>query len=184
MYSIFLAVLVAQATVPPRDDWETLADKMERAIVRLPPSAFPDLPVPIQKSLNARGCTIPQAGGGSRPHNVVKGNFQITNRTDWAVLCSVKGISRILIYQGGSAAAVYEMPNSAQPDRGWLQVGPGYSRAIGTADADTINHYKDEFDGPEPPSIDHDGLEEAYVEKGSTIYYWHDGSWMQLQGSD
>lgn len=190
MNVILLVVLIAQATVSSNGDWkrkfDAEFDAMEKAIVHLQPSAFPHLPAAIQKDLVSRRCTIPQtqAGSVSKPHNVIKGRFQIAGRTDWAVLCSVDGISWILIYKGSTAHDVYEMPNSKGPDRNWLQGGLGYSREIHTVDADVINSYKEEFEGPEPPLIDHDGLADVFVEKGSTIYYWHEGSWLEISGGD
>jgi hypothetical protein len=40
------------------------------------------------------------------------------------------------------------------------------------------------FDGPEPPAGEHSGINDAFVEKASTIHYCHDGQWHRLAGMD
>jgi hypothetical protein len=180
---LLLAVVLAQAA-GAEFDWKAWEQQTEREMVRLAPTAFPSLPVSIQKHLSLRGCTVPQVGGEKRPHNVISGAFQVAGRKDWAILCSINKESRIFIYQGGSVANVYELPNSLQPDNVRFQTGVGYSRMIAPADAEAITYYKEEFDGPEPPPIDHDGIEDAFVEKASAILYWHNGRWHRLAGQD
>jgi hypothetical protein len=187
---LLLALVLAQADVSSdasswtRAQWEAWIEKTDSEMIRLAPTHFHELPALIQRDLVTRGCTIPQVDDMTPPHNVISGYFHVPSRKDWAVLCSVGRTSRILIYQGGDVRASYEMPNSARPDRDWFQTGLGFSRAISVANAKTIVHYQKEFGGPEPPSLDHDGLEERFVEKASMIYYWHDGSWLELQGAD
>ncbi len=119
-----------------------------------------------------------------QPHNVVSGSFHTADTKDWAVLCSIDRSSRILIYRGGVVRGLSEKPHSLSPDRNWIQGGIGFSRAIGAADAKAMAYYHKEFGGPTPPPIDHEGLEESYVGKASTIHYWYDGTWLELVGAD
>ena len=79
------------------------------------------------------------------------------------------------------------------PDSAYLQVvtderqsNPvvGYSRAIEPADAKHILGHHRAFGGPRPPPIDHDGIEDNFVDKGSSILYWHRGRWLTLTGMD
>src|SRR4030095_5737982 len=60
-------VLTAQTAA----EWEAAAHQ----IVRLAPSAFPELPVAVREELERRGCRIPQLGSAFRtpPANVVSG---------------------------------------------------------------------------------------------------------------
>lgn len=58
------------------------------------------------------------------------------------------------------------------------------SRVIGVASRQTIRRFANEFDGPRPPSVEHDGIEDAFIEKGSTILFCHNGAWVNLQGMD
>jgi hypothetical protein len=166
-----------------RNRWQ-IADA---SIVRLPPTAFPRLPRNIVRELQARGCTIPQTFGDQKPHNVVSGEFFRKARTDWAILCSRNRTSSILIFRGGSAQKISEIAKA--PDGTFLQTIDdkeriGFSRAISAVGRDYIlSHYRD-YGGPKPPPIDHQGINDAFVEKASVVHYYHRGSWLKLQGAD
>jgi len=74
----------------------------DTATVRLSPRSFHQLPHKIIRNLQERGCTIPQEFGNSDPHNVISGEFRTKGQRDWAVLCSRKRSSSILVFWGGS----------------------------------------------------------------------------------
>lgn len=163
-------------------DWRAA----DAATVRLPPSAFPQLPRAVARSLARRGCTVPQAFHRPSPHNVIRGQFARRGQTDWAVLCSRGRVSSILIFWGGSAKSVSQIAKAA--DKSFLQgIGGdkiGFSRAIGIADRKYIlSHYRD-YGGPKPPAITHHGINDAFVEKASSVLYFHRGRWLELQGAD
>lgn len=106
---------------------------------------------------------------------------------DIAVLCSQERASSILVYRGGSTAAVAEL--ARRPDADFLQVVTsggviGYSRALGVADPTEIQAHYTRYGGPKPPPLDHDGIHDIFVEKASVFWYWFDGHWLQLQGAD
>ena len=61
-------------------------------IRHLPINSFPQLPVAVQNELYRRGCLIPQTYAAHRPENVVHGSFERPGSSDWAVLCSERGI--------------------------------------------------------------------------------------------
>ena len=46
-----------------------------------------------------------------------------------------------------------------------------------------VEHRKD-YGDPAPPPIDHDGIEDRFLEKGSTVHYFDGGQWLSLTGSD
>ena|SRR5256885_1822750 len=80
-----------------------LIQSAETQITRLSPTAFPELPANLVQELQRRGCTIPQeAYSETQPNNVIKGEFARPGQTDWAVLCSVKGVSTILVFWNAS----------------------------------------------------------------------------------
>ncbi len=165
-------------------DW----DGADLATVRLPPSAFPQLPDAVARSLSDRGCTIPQLWYDKMPHNAISGEFQRPGQTDWAVLCSVERRSSILVFWNGSVAKVEEIPGTASTDRSWLQgVGRGkigFSRAIAAVDGSYILERHAIYGGPTPPPIDHAGINHAFAEKASSVLYWYHGNWLRLQGAD
>ena len=166
----------------PLDKWQYA----EMAIKRLSPVAFPQLPKAIIKSLQKRGCRIPQADDFPEPHNVIRGQFANPKQNDWAVLCSRKHKSSILIFWNASTTSVSELATS--PDLGWMQgTGEnriGYSRAIAPANKkDILDHFKS-YGGAKPPPINHFGINDAFVGKASSIHYLYRGKWLQLQGAD
>src|SRR5260370_29692520 len=91
------------------DDLKRKFDQADQRIVRLPPSAFPQLPGNIVHELQRRGCTIPQEAYTKKPHNVIRGNFSHVGQTDWAVLCSVNRVSSVPVFFNGSEKNVQEI---------------------------------------------------------------------------
>lgn len=174
--------------------------KASEQIVRLAPSSFPELPKPILKDLNKRGCLIPQPviTGTTLPpdyegSNVISGEFQKPGQTDWAVLCSVEGRSAILVFLNGSVDSVEQLEGFS-PDKRRLQ-GMGrdrktskplieYSRGISSVGESFILDAFEGFGGPEPPPIDHEGIDDAFLGKASHVLYWYKGEWLTLQGAD
>ena len=177
---------VPLAAPTPDREWQ-VADV---ATLRLPPNAFPDLPAGIVRELERRGCSVPQLDamfvGVTRPHNVVRGSFGRGPEPDWAVLCSRDRVSAILVFWDGRAE--YPAEIEQRPDAGSLQhmgeQGIVYSRYLGVASRNDIHAFHDAYGGPEPPPIENQGINDGYAEKGSSVLYWHDGTWLQLTGAD
>jgi hypothetical protein len=166
-------------------EWQVAAQR----IVRLAPAAFPELPAPLRRELERRGCRIPQLGPafGSNRSNVVSGRFARPGQRDWAVLCSRADTSRVLLFWGGHPNRVKAWKGTA--DANWLQsMGPDgiqYSQYLAVADSASIVTNAREYGGPLPPGpITHDGLEVGIAEKASAISYWMGGRWYGLQGAD
>jgi len=158
-----------------------------RTIRRLPPDSFPQLPPAIRWALKARGCSVPQSFTSERPHNVVAGSFAHAGQQDWAVLCSRQDSSSVLIFWGGAdAGAPAEFTRA--PDAAFLQgIGEGrigYSRLLAAASPAQIREYAASFDGVLPKVLDHDGVEDAFAEKGSDVSYLDAGRWLALTGAD
>ena len=179
---VFATLCPAQGGIA--QDKREIADS---ATVRLPPTAFPQLPESIVRHLQRRGCTVPQTYLSAEPHNVISGEFARRGQTDRAVLCSRNGESSILVFWRGSTKSVSEVARS--PDRHFLQTitgggKVGFSRIIETVGSDYIlKHYK-AYGGRKPPPTYHQGINDAYAEKASTVLYYYRGSWLELQGAD
>ena len=101
------------------DDLKRRFDEAERTIMRLPPSAVRQLPRNVVRELQHRGCTIPQTSSTRNQHNVIRGEFAKPGQTDWAILCSVKGVSSILVFWNGSEKNPAEI--ASVEDRIFLQ---------------------------------------------------------------
>ena len=172
--------------LPALDEWE----RADEETVRLPPEAFDDLPAAVQEELAARGCTIPQASHmGLEKSNVVRGNFTQSGQTDIAVLCSRERVSSILVFRGGSELDVAELASA--PDSDYLQgAGDGeiaFSRALGVASPEYIRMCYEALKAhgvPEPPPLDHEGIDNIFVGKASSIWYWYEETWLVLAGAD
>jgi hypothetical protein len=180
-------VLAALVTVPQvlgqtAEQWATAA----QAIRRLAPAAFPHLPATVRQALEQRGCTVPQSFVDRSPHNVVRGHFARPRQTDWAVLCSRRDTSVVLVFWAGRATDPAAL--NPQPDATFLQgIGGGaigFSRVLGVATASHIRRYAEAHGSLLPTRMDHDGLEDAFAEKASTIVYWDAGQWLSLPGAD
>ena len=164
-------------------DWQAA----NAATIRLKPSAFPELPATVRRYLERRGCEVPQAVSDKAPHNVVRGRFTSSTQTDIAVLCSRARLSAVLLFRGGTTSSVAEL--AQRSDEAFLQVidargGVGYSRALGVATPSYIQQHYAFYGGPKPPPLDHDGINDIFVEKASIVWYWYRGRWLQLQGAD
>jgi hypothetical protein len=172
------------AQTPP--DLRRAFEAAEKQIVRLSPSAFPDLPKKIRADLIGRGCLIPQVPHAEQPHNVIKGEFAKPGQTDWAILCSVGGVSSILVYWNGSTAnppRIAEMKDfDSLQDSG--ADGITYGRAIDPVDRAYILQHYQWYGGTKPPPLDHKGIDDEFVEKGSVVFYFYQGKWLQLTGAD
>ena len=183
--TVFVSLLlIGSAYAESLNEW----DEADQQTVRLPPNVFRDLPKSVREDLEERGCTIPQIWSDDEPHNVIKGHFRDSNQIDWAVLCSVERRSLILVYWAGSAKSVSEVSNAGPADdKHWLQ-GSGdkivFSRSILSVDAKYITDHARWYGGELPPHLDHEGIDEGFMGKASTVHYWHEGGWLELQGAD
>lgn len=151
----------------------------------LKPSDFPALPSEVRADAWWRGCRIPQPGWVETPHNVISGSFRKAGQTDWALLCSDGYETDLLVYWGGSAREVAEIPFGPDEQRmGNASDGSGgYEWMIGTMSPESIEHNRRLADGATFPPILHDGIDEG-CEKGSVVHYFHEHSWHRLPGGD
>lgn len=114
----------------------------ERRIVLLAPTQFPEIPRNVVRELNRRGCTIPQEAFTRKRNNVIQGEFARRGQKDLAALCSVRGMSTILIFWRKSERD----PAAIAPteDRIFLQDTDGreisFSRSISPMGKDSILH--------------------------------------------
>ena len=166
---------------PVSSDWENA----DARTVRLAPSEFPSLPAEVRAELERRRCTVPQPYGQDESVNVIHGEFTTAGERDIAVLCSCDRKSSILVFHGGRADKMAEL--GASEDRGYLQhIGTnqiGFSRQIVVADPPQLKKYRQRYGGDWPP-LGRDGIEDAFLEKASMVWFWHDERWRQLPGAD
>jgi hypothetical protein len=123
--------------------------------------------------------------GGAR--NVAGGEFLVAGSRSWVVLCSVEGVSSILVFDHDGRLAA-ELATAA--DRNFLQGmgsdGIAFSRLVTAASpAQILRHYEQAEEPLEAlPEITHDGLDDAFMGKASTILYFTGSQWITLPGAD
>ena len=139
------------------------------------------------KTLEAMHCRIPQTSGTKSPNNVVKGQFLRRGSSAWAVLCWHDGRESILVFDAHSdkpVASLWDDEGSSVPGVPNSSGNEDYMGYLATATPKYILQH-DEWYGniPPAPKIEHDGID-AGSDKGSVIYYFHDGKWRTLSGAD
>ncbi|HKT51080.1 MAG TPA: hypothetical protein VJV96_12310 [Candidatus Angelobacter sp.] len=172
LVSLAVPFLAAQLT---REDWS----RADETVVRLKPDAFPNLPDHVRVALAQRGCTIPQPyPAGAEKKNVLSGHFVSSGTADWAVLCSHRRRSSILIFRGHSARVD---SIGDEPDSQYLQVVDegrkiGYSRLLTVATAKQVRkHFA---------HANHDAILDSFTGKASLLWYSSGGKWMKVPAGD
>jgi hypothetical protein len=166
-----------------REDFQ----RADKATIRLSPTEFPDLPVPVRAALENRGCTIPQPYDNPVPKkNVITGQFHTAGQTDWAVLCSHEGHSTILVFSAENYEHIDEI--AEEPDLQYQQVLSdgrtiGYSRLLTAARPNAIRRVTHPRPGIQI-AINHDGIENTFLEKGSVFWYCANQRWMKVSTTD
>src|SRR4051794_21268719 len=163
-----IALVVSLASTVMSLAATSLVQQPQTRIRRISPTAVRDLPANVAGELQRRGCTIPQEQYSKKINNVIKGEFARPGQRDWAVLCSLKGVSTILVFWNGSA----KNPAMIAPmeDRifiqGFKKSESAYSRGIKTAGKSFITLHRNAYGGSQLPPINHQGIDDAFIEKG------------------
>lgn len=169
-----------------------------------------ELPKDIAQYSQKRGCRIPQPPQMSIPfnndalesrefqrrtndgspmvtYNVMRASFYKKGQIDWAVLCSQNGRSSILIFKDGSVKNVDEIANESDDD--FLQVMEENGKLVFTRlvypislDKGHIVRMDENKERLTPPGVY--GLEDAFIEKASTVWYYKKGQWKNVPGAD
>lgn len=161
-----------QATASP-------ASERKYPILRLPPTAFPELPKNLVAELKRRGCTIPQVAGFNKRQNVIRGEFAKPGQTDWAVLCYCKGFLGLYVFWNGSELDMATVGRRQFP----AALPAPFVTAIAPVSRTYILDHYEAYGGPKPPPTDHQGIDWSSG-MASAILYFHKGKWLTLQGAD
>lgn len=157
-----------------------------QAVRQLRVETYPHLPPRVVGVLQSHRCTIPQPNQKGTARNIVRGEFFRKGQEGWAALCSTGGKSSILVFRDNYDTSPDEIADSMDT-RFIIDTWDGkklYSREISTVDEKFILRRYRTHGGPKPPPLDHDGIDDAFLEKASIVWYCHNGKWVQLQGAD
>ena len=152
-------------------------------IRHLPPASFPSLPPAVRAALDSRGCLIPQTYEAYHPENVIHAGLERAGSTDWAVLCSVKGMASLLVFFASrSPAQPFELASAPETERLQLNTTTnvlGFNWAIDAASPQQVHEAQAGLD-PRPPLIDHDALADSTVDRKTIYHFFAKGSWTLL----
>ncbi len=152
----------------------------------LPVSSYPNLPLDVAGQLTDLGCVIPQTYEARRPENVVHASFQHPGSSDWAVLCSVQGTVRLLVFFGSVPGQCTTLARVAETDRLQPHFGTpvlGFNWGIDPATPDAIRQAQIGL-APRPPRIDHDALADSDIDRKTIYHFFRNGSWSLLDMPD
>lgn len=144
----------------------------------LPVSSFPQLPSEVSRELAAMGCMVPQTYEARGPENVISGAFEKPGSEDWAVLCSVRGVTTLYVFFQSDLDHPAALRH--QPDSEWLGRDGAWAQDYGSAwgiETHPLRVMR------AADRADHDGIEDAFVEQSSTVHYYRDGQWTVLDGN-
>jgi hypothetical protein len=164
-----------QVELQAQRDWRARAEEAISKITRLPLEAFPELPTAVAGVLRARNCRVPQPSPEGAPRNVIRGEFFAKGEAGWAVFCSANNSTALLAFRNDRDTN----PDTITTSEDWRYLQGldgnqiGYSREITAAGRDFIMRHYRAYGGPEPPPIEHHGIDDAFLEKGSITWYFY-----------
>ena len=179
------AVLAAQtieAQPVPSLDWMAAAEK----VVRLGPVQFSFLSTPTIALLEQLDCKIPQHAFSKEPNNLITGQFLKRGQIDVALLCERGQTTTLLLLPNMGKGK--PMPLAVSSVEGYLQVlGPdeiGFSWGIGKVPLKKFMQASKEAGCKWRSDYPPNGIDVAFIEKASTVWYLSHGGWQGCQGSD
>ncbi|WP_446742881.1 hypothetical protein [Silvibacterium acidisoli] len=187
---VFAPFCIAAAQSAPGEKTETgqgttgNGQPVSYTIRLLPLASFPELPATVAAVLQTKNCLVPQTFEAHAPENVIPGAFEKEGSQDWAALCSADGVTTLYVVFGSHPATPVAL--RSQPDAKWLgseQAGVyGAAWGISRRPGDQLRPARMQVQGGgSVHSYDHDGIEDAFVEKNSTVHYFEAGQWLVLE---
>jgi hypothetical protein len=193
---LLATALRAQTVAPLPSDESQLTERIEAGRVRLsngsevvyqirllPLASFPALPAAVSNQLRQRECMIPQTYTARGPENVVRGAFEKKGSDDWAVLCSVNDGTTLYVFLQSRPGEPMVLRH--QRDVEWLgsEVVGAYGSAWSIVTRSPSQIHSSQL-GRKGEVIDHDGIDDAFIEHSSSVHYFEDGTWTTLEPRD
>jgi hypothetical protein len=149
----------------------------------LPLASFPTLPAAMADKLQQKNCMVPQTYEARRPENVIHGAFEKQGSEDWAVLCSINGATTLYVFFQSQPDE--PMVLRRQRDAEWLgaEMVGAYGSAWGIAVLKP-SQIRAAKPGSNMGVIDHDAIDDAFVERSSSIHYFRNGEWTTPAGGN
>jgi hypothetical protein len=153
------------------------------------PGSIQQLPTEVRRDLVKRKCLIPKYGGevGTQEGAFTTGHFRSATPVDYAVVCHIPAlkVQNVLVYSNADGAW-----NGEVIERGTFDPAPHADKCEATVGVATSKYILDHARAYAPeelkhlPRLDHNGVNVGICEKASIIFYFHQGRWLRLQGTD
>lgn len=157
-------------------------------ITRLAPDAFPRLGAPVRNVLVRMRCTIPQPSSTATPHNVIRGRFISARSSQWAILCSRDRTSTVLVIDdAGKVLATLGRGDDVNYMQGNGHGTFVYAREIAVVHPAQMRTALQRNGNPgqeQTLRLDHDGIDDRFVESASITFFWSGGKWVEFVGED
>lgn len=163
---------------------ETKQGTRDYVIRLLPLASFPNLPATVAAQLGAMHCMIPQTFEAHHPENIIHGAFERRGSIDWAVLCAHDGSTDLLVFFQNAAQKPFTLATHLNTERMGSETPSnklGSAWGIAAIPPEGMMHTPGVHQhGP----FDHDGIEDDFVERSSTIHYYRSGTWLAIEGNN
>jgi hypothetical protein len=146
----------------------------------LPLESFPQLPSAVISALREKHCMIPQTYEAREPENVIYGAFEKKDSKDWAALCAADGTTTLYVFFASQPGLPVEIRH--QQDSAWL--GSEQAGVYGSAWGIATRHAEQLQRIAHGMTLDHDGIEDSFVEKSSSTHYFQTGGWKIFSGGN
>ena len=178
----FFAAPTVEAQSISASDWTAAAEK----VVRLRPDQFPFLSKPTVAILERLGCRIPQPFYSKEPNNLITGQFLKRGQTDIALLCERGQTTTLLVLPNMGKGA--PLPLAVSSVNNYLQVvGPdeiGFSWGITKIPLKKFMWASEEASCKWRSDYPPHGIDDAFIEKASSVRYRAHHSWRECAGAD
>ena len=150
------------------------------------PSAFSAIPKEVVTFYKEAKCQIPQSGM-PKPNNLIYGAFAKSGQKDWAALCLDGTHSKILMKWGGPTTCPSEVSRD-ENSRYVSNLSDGtteLTRGLEKIPYSSANVGRTKFEGDGKfRNFKHDAMNDAIIERTSTVLYCNSGKWITAAGAD
>ncbi|HUQ99927.1 MAG TPA: hypothetical protein VM166_10760 [Gemmatimonadaceae bacterium] len=154
--------------------------QLAKMVPKVSPDSLRELPLRVRSSLSGRGCLIPVAFADAHK-NAKRGEFSAKGQAEWALMCSVEGVSQILIVSAATGTVVDSL--AVGGDAGGMEQENGkwwFTRSFIVYPASKLDA-EERFGLPRP--LDHDVIDVAQG-MTSTAWYRVNGIWHSTVTAD
>jgi hypothetical protein len=152
------------------------------SVRRVKPAQLEAIPLKFVGRLEAIGCEIPQFSNDEKLNNFKLGRFLSKVKIDLAVICSVNGMSHVLVLTADGLDVVVERLGRD----GWYQTGDGaeYMHSLDTMSTKYLRGFRRRFDNAYAAPLYPDAICVSVKESAGSCTYRVKNRWHTMTTSD